>query len=141
MEPVVSILLQALPVLAGAASTELAKRSIGEAWDGIKKALQRRYGAEHEAPRLLDELRATGAGAGAANIAASGPSEVSKYLATRLSGYPLDSDAEIIALAQQLAAALPPAAATASVTMMADNMYGNVGHNAGSITQNFSGKA
>lgn len=139
MEPVVSILLQALPVLAGAASTELAKRSIGEAWDGIKKALQRRYGAEHEAPRLLDELRATGAGA--ANIAASGPSELSKYLATRLSGYPLDSDAEIIALAQQLAAALPPAAATASVTMMADTMYGNVGHNAGSITQNFSGKA
>lgn len=139
MDPVVSILLQALPVLAGAAGTELAKRSIGEAWDGIKKALQRRFGDEHEAPRLLDELRATGAGA--ANIAASGPSEVTKYLATRLSGYPLDSDAEIIALAQQLAAALPSAPATASVAMTADTMYGNVGHNAGSITQNFSGKA
>ena len=91
MEPVSILLFQALALLGVAAGTEVTKRAVGEAWDAVKKAVQRRFGQDHEAPLLMDELRAAQAG-----------SVASKLMVKQLDTFGLDKDAEIAALAQRL---------------------------------------
>lgn len=102
MEPVSTLLLQALTLIGGAAGgavgTEVTKRAVGEAWDAVKKAVQRRFGKDHEAPMLIDELRRAEAG-----------SMASKLMVKRLDAFELDKDAEIVALTGELAQAVTAA--------------------------------
>lgn len=100
MEPVSTLLFQALALLGGAAGTEVTKRAVGEAWEAVKKAAQRRFGQNHEAPLLIDELRATQAG-----------SVASKLIVKQLDTFGLDQDAEIAALAQRLSEVIAAARA------------------------------
>ena len=100
MEPVSTLLFQALALLGGAAGTEVTKRAVGEAWDAVKKAVQRRFGRDHEASLLMDELRTAQAG-----------SVVSKLMVKQLDTFGLDKDAEIAALAQRLSEVMAAARA------------------------------
>ena len=100
MEPVSALLLQALTLIGGAAGSEVTKRAVGEAWEALKKAVQRRFGTGHEAPLLIDELRLTQAG-----------SMASKLMVKQLDAFELDKDAEIAALAQRLSQAMAAARA------------------------------
>lgn len=95
MEPVSTLLLQALTLIGSAAGSEVTKRAVGEAWNAVKKAVQRRFGLDHDAPLLLDELRTAEVG-----------SMASKLMAKQLDAFDLNKDAEIAELVQQLSQAM-----------------------------------
>ena len=122
MDPVTSILLQALPVLAGAAGSEVAKRAVAELWDSVKKAAQRHFGAEHTAPRLLDELRAT-----------HGADPAQQMVASKLAAFQLGADPEILALAQRLSAALAKVKIDSKFTIQATKIGNVIDNNTGPI--------
>lgn len=127
MDAVVEVLMKALPVLGGAAGTELAKRSVGVLWDRIKLAVQAHTGAGRAAPQLIEDLRASPVGSAAQASAVDS-----------LAALGLEGDPQIVALARQLAeelAKLPPAV---SVTQTAQKSFGATGHNAGTVNNHFN---
>ena len=129
MDAVVEVLMKALPVLGGAAGTELAKRSVGAIWDRIKQAVQERTAAGAAAPQLIEDLRASPAGS---------PAQASAV--DSLTSLKLEADPHIAALAQQLAAALKGLQPAVSVSQTAEKSFGSVGANFGTVNNQFSGK-
>src|ERR1051325_5371063 len=53
----ISLLTTAAAAFGNSAVGEVAKRSIGDAWDGLKRAIQHKLGPSSEVPALLDRLR------------------------------------------------------------------------------------
>jgi len=129
MDGIVTMLLQALPVLGAAGGSELSKRAVGELWDRAKQLVQRRFGAAHPAPQWIDQLRS----------AADDPAE-RETVSAKLSQLDLDSYPEISMLARELAAALDRAGAKPGVLIQASKISGVVGTNLGHVTMNIGDK-
>jgi hypothetical protein len=107
-----------LPILLGAATTfgnaalnEGAKRTIGDAWDAVRNAVVRKFGAAHDAPRLLDQLKTPPAGMTADQVGA------------RLMALPLGSDPDITRALEALSAAVK-ANGAAATNVTAKTVYG-----------------
>lgn len=58
VEYLISVLTQVAGVLGSAALGEVAKRTVGESWDALKRVIVSKYGSSHLAPKLLEDLRA-----------------------------------------------------------------------------------
>src|ERR1700722_13745749 len=74
---------------------EIAKRSVGVAWDEVKKSVQQRLGSSSSVPALIDELRAAPAGSAGAERAVA-----------QLAGEHLERYPEVVAAINQLSTAL-----------------------------------
>jgi hypothetical protein len=105
------IFIQAAATFGNAALSEGAKRTIGEAWDAVKKVVVRKFGATHEAPQLLDQLKTAPTGAAAEQIGA------------KLAAFSLDADPDIVRALEALSAALKTGAASTTIAI-ADKVYG-----------------
>jgi hypothetical protein len=126
VEPVTTLLLQALPALGGAAAGEMAKKAAADLWEGVKGVLKRRFGADATAVQLVDELRTSPANSSARLDAAE-----------RLSALNLGRDPEILGVVQSLVQALADAKAGDRTQFNATTMYGVVGTNTGTLNQTF----
>ena len=71
MEPFTTIILSAAAAFGSTALGKVAELSIADAWEGLKKVLVKRFGSNHEAPKLLDQLRAAPKGPEAERAAAA----------------------------------------------------------------------
>jgi hypothetical protein len=119
MDPVIPILLQAAATFGNAALGDLAKRSVGEAWDAAVGTIKRRFGAEHPAPALVDGLRN-----------AAGNEVVTGIIRTQLEPYQIGNDIDVQAVVQHLKEVLAQAATVPAVqgvgTMHVKNLTGAV---------------
>jgi hypothetical protein len=104
------VFIQAAATFGNAALSEGAKRSVGEAWEAVKRAVVRKFGVTHEAPQLLDQLKALP------------PGVTAEQIGTKLATLSLDSDPDIAHALEALSATLK--AGSASNTATADKVYG-----------------
>jgi hypothetical protein len=91
----ITIMAAATAAFGSSALGELAKRSVGYAWDEIKKSAQQRLGSSSNVPALMDELRAAPPGSPGASRATE------QLSAVHLERYP-----EIVAAINRLSTAL-----------------------------------
>jgi hypothetical protein len=125
----ISIITAAAAAFGNSAVEELAKRSIGEAWDGVKKAIHQRFGSSSEVPVLMDELRAAPAG-----------SQGSTQVVARLAAANLDGDSEVAEPLRRLASVLGREGVKITpVTVNAQKIFG-AGVNYGTMHMTFNGE-
>lgn len=120
MEPI-SILAQAAAAAFGtAAISEVGKKAIGEVWSVLRNAVQRRFGAAPEVPKLLDELRAQ----------PSGPE--SNEILQKIGALRLADDPETREILEHLSKIIAQNTPVATATVYAGKIYGSV-NNSGTI--------
>lgn len=123
----ITVMVAAAAALGSSALGEVGKRSVGHAWDEVKKAVQKRLGSSSEAPALIDELRsAPGGSAGAGRV-------VEQLSAAHLESYP-----EVVAAIGGLSKVLQHEGITiAPVNIHAGKIFG-AGVNHGTINMNMT---
>lgn len=127
MDPVTTVLLQALPAVGNAVAGEMAKKAAADLWDGVKSVLKRRFGADAGPLQVVEELQASPAGSPARHDAAA-----------RLAALKLGEDPEILGIVQHLAAALAEARTADRTQISATTIYSAVGQNPGTVTNHFN---
>jgi hypothetical protein len=125
MDPVISVLIHAAAAAGNAALGEAGKRAIGSAWEAAVSTIKRRFGDDHPAPVLLNDLRA-----------AAGNEVQTAEIQARLLPLHLGQDHEVAAAIERLAAAVGEQARGANVVNA--NVIKGAGMVFGSQTNNFS---
>jgi hypothetical protein len=133
MDPI-SIMTAAAAAFGSSALGEVAKKSVGEAWDGVKKAVQRALGSSSAVPALMEELQADPAGR-EAQLA------VTRLTDVQLTGYP-----EVVTALGRLAETLAQngiriGTANVGTTVYIEKLQGGVAvaHGVTHISNTFSG--
>ena len=127
MDPI-TVMAAAAAAFGSSALGEIAKRSVGVAWDEVKKSVQQRLGSSSSVPALIDELRAAPAGSPGAERAVE-----------QLAGEHLERYPEVVAAINQLSTALKHEGITISpVTINAGKVVGAAVNN-GVMNMTFNG--
>ena len=123
----ISVLVAAAAAFGNAALGEVAKRSITDAWDGVKAALHKRHDSSSEVSGLLDELKATPSGHGTPQIL------------DRLKEANLTSQPEVVQALNRLSEVLRRLGVGTASAVQVGELYGAV-TNQGVINQTFNNK-
>ena len=105
------VLMQAAATFGNAALSEGAKRIISDSWEAVKNTVVRKFGTVHEAPQLLDQLKAPP------------PGTTAEQIGTKLAALPVWADPDVARALEALATVLK-AGAGATTIATADKVYG-----------------